>query len=426
LPVLSDLNEQIRLFPARPTVRLLMVVDGSVSFTSSFGIGRVIDLVRANVDGYVRFEVDLARVGTVGSTLMVDTTPGPYTPKFAIPQRIEVRQYPVPGGFIFERRSRPHPLLCGGDLGIIDVLPDHPHEGWVYEDAEIDLGAGYGFGAVSGDEYPSGAATRPAPQAIAWANTLPDPPYNFQKEDSPAKRFAVIGAYDGDRAEVGRVVVDSTWHHWLDMNLDGLAAATPDTEFRKIARYIRNCAVWLAREEQRRQMFARATFWGAFTAIAFEELRARAPIFELGGAGIDVIGRLSSDCLVRDWIDIFVPDRMLEELLPPRVRLPDPPCWSCPPLELLRCEVMGGILREVLPLRDKMQLTLRSRKQGTAMSAETMARVMEQGAERGLAAFQEAVEANRKVLDGMAGLRELAVRTPRQRVSLERAGIGRR
>jgi hypothetical protein len=40
----------------------------------------------------------------------------------------------------FTLTSLPHPVLCGGsDFGLIDVLPDHSHEGWVHEDAEVDL-----------------------------------------------------------------------------------------------------------------------------------------------------------------------------------------------------------------------------------------------------------------------------------------------
>jgi len=52
------------------------------------------------------------------------------------------------------RASRPHPLLCGGDLGVIDVFPDHPHEGWVFEDDEVDLTATYTFEST-GAEYPT-------------------------------------------------------------------------------------------------------------------------------------------------------------------------------------------------------------------------------------------------------------------------------
>ena len=389
------IDDVMRFFPRRPTVRILVVADTSVSFTSSFGIGMVIDLVRANADGYVRFEVDLARLGTAGSTLMVDNTPAPRAPRYdnfrfssqvggqyvleeydevwcfgfapgnngspddanvtnspyastdqdlavltqwmnagggvlamgdhhylgaamcsriprvrsmrrwtnaqgvppidgpgrfdtnrpenaaqdptvtanpavipfeaqsdAIPQVIDWKRYSVPSLFAFEHRHRPHPLLCGGNLGVIDVLPDHPHEGRVYEDGEIDLSASYSFAGVSGNEYPTVGGAQARPEVIAWGNTLPDPPYNHEKGDSPAKRFALIGAYDGDASQVGRVAVDSTWHHWLDINLTGLQAETPDTEYQKIVRYYRNCAVWLARAGQRRQMLTYTAFWG--------------------------------------------------------------------------------------------------------------------------------------------------------------------
>ena len=35
------------------------------------------------------------------------------------------------------------------------------------------------------------------------------------------RAFGVVGAYDGHEAEVGRVAVDSTWHHFVNINIDG-------------------------------------------------------------------------------------------------------------------------------------------------------------------------------------------------------------
>lgn len=56
---------------------------------------------------------------------------------------------------IFQIRQRPHPILCHPVHGPIDVMPDHPHEGWCYEDDEIDLTALLGVPTLSGNEYPT-------------------------------------------------------------------------------------------------------------------------------------------------------------------------------------------------------------------------------------------------------------------------------
>ncbi len=531
------------LFPLRPTVRVLIVADTSVSFTTSFGVGKVIDLIRANVDGYVRFDVDLARLGVQGSTLLVDSTPGAKEAKYTnfrfssqvngdhvlddydevwcfgfapgndgssddgnissspyastdqdlavltqwmnagggvlamgdhhylgaamcgsiprvrsmrrwsnaqgvppingperldthrpqnpaqdpsidptpdvipsgaqsddVPQVIDWKRYSVWAPFIFERRYRPHPVLCGGDLGVIDVLPDHAHEGWIYEDHEIDLGATYSFAGTSGDEYPSAGGAQPSPEVIAWANTLPDPPYNHAKGPAPARRFGVIGAYDGDAVDVGRVLVDSTWHHWMDINLNGLDAESPDTEFQKIARYFRNCAVWLAREHQRQRMLQYSTFWGLLHATAFEEFGPAASLHLLGGKAIDVIGRLTSECLVRDWINIFVPVRLREELRIPHP-IPDP-CWSCPPFELLQRAVLGGVVEQFLPLRRELQQLQQDPDCRPDLSPEHFAAAAEKGAAKGLEVFHEAVSANIGRLRRVEDLRGEPCRVP--------------
>src|SRR5688572_4840409 len=82
--VLAEINHEqiIRFFPRRPTVRVLIVADTSVSFTTDFGIGMVVDLIRANADGYVNFVVDLARLGTKTSTISVNSAPGPRGAKY--------------------------------------------------------------------------------------------------------------------------------------------------------------------------------------------------------------------------------------------------------------------------------------------------------------------------------------------------------
>jgi len=55
---------------------------------------------------------------------------------------------------IFQIRQRPHPILCHPVHGPIDVMPDHPHEGWCYEDDEIDLSAPLGVPTLTGMSIP--------------------------------------------------------------------------------------------------------------------------------------------------------------------------------------------------------------------------------------------------------------------------------
>ncbi len=553
--VLTDrlqFDQLLPFFPSRPTVTILIVVDTSISFTSSFGVGQVIDLIRSNVDGYVTFEVELARLGTEGSTLMVDATPAPKQPKYdnfrfssqvagqyvideydeiwcfgfapgndgspnddniwnnpyastdedlavltqwmnagggmlamgdhhylgasmcakiprvrsmrrwtnaqnvppigelerfdtnrpqnslqdpnitpnpavipnmaesdGVPQPIEWKRYPVPSGFVFERRYRPHPILCGGDLGVIDVFPDHPHEGWVYEDAEIDLSATYSFGDISGDEYPTLDSMQAQPETVAWANTLPDPPYNFAKGDSPAKRFAVLGTYDGDQSGVGRVVVDSTWHHWLDLNIVGLESESPNTEYQKIVRYYRNCAVWLAREGQRRRMLVYATFWSTLFAPAFEDFMEGETILTLGSKAIDIIGRMTSECLVRDWINIVIPDSLIAGLNPP-LPLPDPsPFRSDSSVEIVQRSVLGGMVKEMIPLRDELsRLHVDPKAKLNNLSGDAIFDSAGRGAQKGLEQFHISMKKNLKIFEELTRFENLPIKDEKPREML--------
>lgn len=74
--------------------------------------------------------------------------------------------------------------------------------------------------------------------------------------------FGAISAYDGDAAAVGRIVVDATWHHFVNINLNGSGAGNdpttglprtglyfggmPTPEYLKIQRYYKNTVRWLA------------------------------------------------------------------------------------------------------------------------------------------------------------------------------------
>lgn len=178
--------------------------------------------------------------------------------------------------------TMPHPVLFGGaDLALMDGLHEYAHDGWVYEDAEVELGRSTLTGKA---EYPSLGAVRETPHAISWAKGQPDARagelQGLRKTAGAAlePRVALLGVYDGHASGVGRVVVDSIWHHWTDINLLGLeaAAATATAElatltdkrarsaaqkaianYEKTIRYFINIAIWLAPPNQQRSMLPR-------------------------------------------------------------------------------------------------------------------------------------------------------------------------
>lgn len=263
--------------------------------------------------------------------------------------------------------KRPHPVLCHPTLGPINVMPDHPHEGVVFDHvAQPDVGLAaitltntYNFGGgVSGDEYPTVDGVRPLPMVIAHGRTLSDPPLWHEKGDSPAKRFAMISVYDGHRANVGRVATDSTWHHWMNINITQLEAAGGDN-WEKIKRYYLNLAVWLSPPHIPLLCIHVHIFEALYSYPGIVEFHPKQPLLDLGYSFRHALSRWYGPCWVTqfvfDWlgnIDIKLRERLIERYLavplPKRPFPPRPdPCLTCPPPELIEAAILGGMVRAV-------------------------------------------------------------------------------
>jgi hypothetical protein len=214
----------------------------------------------------------------------------------------------------FTRRRRPHPVLCHPRLGPINVMPDHAHEGLCVETADIPAGNTFNFdGAGARPEYPpslSGGA-QPLPMIIAYGSTLGDPPYNFFKGAQPVRaKFPMISVYDGHAAGVGRVATDSTWHHWMDVNLNVMRSANT-VEWQKISRYFINLAVWLNPPGFTTNCFWLEVVASHFQAVGFQEYQDRASVTELGGSLRQHLAVRYGPCWVSDRIWDLVLERQL-------------------------------------------------------------------------------------------------------------------
>jgi hypothetical protein len=264
---------------------------------------------------------------------------------------------------IFQIKQRPHPILCHPTHGPIDVMPDHPHEGWLYEDDEIDLTANYSFPGLSGPEYPTFNGKQPAPMVIAHGYTTPNPPFNLAKGPSPKKRFAMVGVYDGHTANVGRVATDSTWHHWFDENVQAIEAGGGEN-WDKVRRYFLNTAVWLAPPSLIDRCFIFEVIRTHFTYLGFQEYTRTASIFDLGKSLHTHLLRYYGPCWVSQWVidklklvddDFYA---WLADRLFWKKGIPKPggdPCLSCPPFELVEIAVLGGLVKASFPLADQIK-----------------------------------------------------------------------
>jgi len=150
---------------------------------------------------------------------------------------------------------QPHPLLRMADGSALDVFPDHPHEG----ECRIpeDFGTTFALDGQQVAEWPNQFLFgRPRPRAVASTMSFGngfDTGETGAKDAVAPRAFISICAYNGQAAGVGRVVTDATWHHYVNVNLDGmLVGGFPNGNLQRIQRYWSNMANWLMPETARK------------------------------------------------------------------------------------------------------------------------------------------------------------------------------
>ncbi len=214
-----------------------------------------------------------------------------------IPQCILLKDYFYYAGGRF-RKALPHPLLCS-PLGRINVLPDHMHEGWceIPSDLSRDEDLPERVGKAEYPLAPDGM--RVQPEVIAEAKVSAHETLNRVNGGSLVtvspmarnKTFGVIAVYDGHLADIGRIVVDSTWHHFVNINLIGIDAKnsypgmnpakakgfysrpgdTPVPAYEKIMWYYRNLVYWLIPKQRQKHLWLEALSNGVRLNPRWEE-----------------------------------------------------------------------------------------------------------------------------------------------------------
>ena len=130
-------------------------------------------------------------------------------------------------------KGQPHPLFFYQRGCFIDIFPDHRHEGKLVIPDVLNTTV-----------WPVGKNGQPRPCIVA-----------FGTDKRTGDKIGLVTAYDGDRAGVGRIVADSSWHHYVNINLKGFPhPAPPLSDSDKIGQFYGNLAIWLAPIHKRRQM----------------------------------------------------------------------------------------------------------------------------------------------------------------------------
>ncbi len=165
-----------------------------------------------------------------------------------VPQEIGVQR--------FGPSLLPHPLLSISTSlkanGLIDIMPDHPHEG------ECTMEQAF---TVTNPQ--TNAAQTIWTQILATSfvlsgSTTNGGVQNNGKAETDAHCFPSISVFDGRVANIGRIVIDSTWHHFVNVNLNGIGSLIDlpglqsgfnATTYRIIQQYFRNITTWMSRRK---------------------------------------------------------------------------------------------------------------------------------------------------------------------------------
>lgn len=295
------------------------------------------------------------------------------------PQTIRYRHFPMFSSELFERRYRPHPILCSPD-GPIDVLPDHQHEGEALAPVP----------AAGDPKWPTKNGHQERPYVIGWGRIKDPAAAKFGQE------IGVVSAYDGHTVDVGRIVADSTWHHWFDINLTGRylppspyagfdATAAGQAILKKIDAYFLNCGVWLSPPNKQAAM-RNFGWWSIVWTDRIVELPSNTPVWRLGEEAIDALGRRAPRCTVSEWIFDFP---IFKEKIP---RYEWPMLLERFQLVNLPFEqfVAGGILRQLM-----LQVGVHNTKcsfPDRAPEDKILESVMSAGAEEGLSVLSNQLQ----------------------------------
>lgn len=243
---------------------------------------------------------------------------------------------PAVGGFS-------HPLFFYKKGKLIQVFPDHNHEGAVIIPDHLDMKV-----------WPKGKFLRPKPRVVA--QTL---------DHRNGRLLNILAAYNGDCARVGRIVADSTWHHYLNINLTRFRPpAQEGSDADQIGQFYGNLAIWLSPRSKRREMAHVMLTWLVSHLFILEELRLERhdceesdldQMLDIGRAAYSILSRVASPCEIHELLQAIVPDEYSEKF--ETLNFPERGCsLSClPSKELILGSIIDSYQQELIRINAEGQ-----------------------------------------------------------------------
>jgi hypothetical protein len=206
------------------------------------------------------------------------------TPQKLMLETFDAQGNPLPDG-------EPHPLFRGKKGRRIDVFPDHMHEGAVIVPKALDP-----------DIWPRKAQVQPAPREVA-----------FGTNKRNGHRITIAAAYDGDSVDVGRIVADSTWHHYLNINLTSFPPTAPaGSPGDLIGQFYSNLAIWLCPLAKRRAMGQAMFRWLATHPLMLEEVGS-GPL-NVGGTAYGILAQMASQGEINELFQATCPNTLRRQV----------------------------------------------------------------------------------------------------------------
>ena len=187
------------------------------------------------------------------------------------------------------QKGKPHPLFLYKPEEYIQVFPDHRHEGAVIIPRKFD-------------EQVWPQADRVRPSVVARG---------LDKRNG--RKLNILAAYDGDRAGVGRIVADSSWHHYFTVNLANfLNITTPGSVTDQLGQFYANLAVWLSPLRRRREMASMMIQWLVNHPLMFEEVISGTPDFQsvlgTGKTAYQLLSEKAAPCEIHELLWAVTPE----------------------------------------------------------------------------------------------------------------------
>lgn len=208
----------------------------------------------------------------------------------SVPQQLILKTFNERGKPSLE--GRPHPLFFYRQGEAILLFPDHLHEGAVTLPDKLEE-----------DLWPRTADRfQPKPRVVA---------YGVDKRN--AKKLKLIAVYDGDLVGAGRIVADSTWHHYFNTNLAAFPAiSAPFTAADQIGQYYANLVLWLTPRAKRSQMADAMSRWIARQPELVELVgpnpsKRMSDILVTGGLSRKYLREVASDCEIHELLQMAIP-----------------------------------------------------------------------------------------------------------------------